>query len=129
MCVCACRYLEEYLDSKRPLSPLSPLSDCPESNKLSTKTKNAEVHHVHTHKNKDKNRDSAVKVTPKDLRLLHPSHFYLPPFGLFLLFLTCTLSLRWRWNVLKCQDRPSHHLSPGVLQDTGGPCQTTKREQ
>ncbi|CAK6959204.1 AF4/FMR2 family member 3 [Scomber scombrus] len=54
-------YLEEYLDSKRPLSPLSPLSDSPESNKLSNKTKNAEVHHIHNHKNKDKNRDSAVK--------------------------------------------------------------------
>ncbi|KAM7380324.1 hypothetical protein PAMP_003631 [Pampus punctatissimus] len=54
-------YLEEYLDSKRPLSPLSPLSDSPESTKLSSKTKNSEVHHVHTHKNRDKNRDSAVK--------------------------------------------------------------------
>ncbi|XP_054643953.1 AF4/FMR2 family member 3 isoform X2 [Dunckerocampus dactyliophorus] len=53
-------YLEEYLDSKRPLSPLSPLSDGPESIGPSSKTKNGNVHHIgHTHKNKDKNSDSA----------------------------------------------------------------------
>ncbi|XP_044221816.1 AF4/FMR2 family member 3 [Thunnus albacares] len=54
-------YLEEYLDSKRPLSPLSPLSVSPESTKPPSKTKNTDVHHVNTHKNKDKNRDSSVK--------------------------------------------------------------------
>ncbi|XP_035531920.1 AF4/FMR2 family member 3 [Morone saxatilis] len=52
-------YLEEYLDSKRPLSPLSPLSDNPESTKPPCKTKTAEQQHVH--KNRDKNRDSAIK--------------------------------------------------------------------
>nr|XP_057937092.1 AF4/FMR2 family member 4 isoform X3 [Doryrhamphus excisus] len=52
-------YLEEYLDSKGPLSPLSPLSDDPDSIGSSSKTKNGDVHHIgHTHKNKDKNRDS-----------------------------------------------------------------------
>nr|XP_061799931.1 AF4/FMR2 family member 3-like [Nerophis lumbriciformis] len=50
-------YLEEYLDNKHPLSPLSPLSDSPESNNLSSKAKNGEVYH----KNRDKNRDSALK--------------------------------------------------------------------
>ncbi|XP_045910776.1 AF4/FMR2 family member 3 [Micropterus dolomieu] len=54
-------YLEEYLDSKRPLSPLSPLSDSPESTKPPAKTKTSEQHHVHVHKNRDKNRDSAIK--------------------------------------------------------------------
>lgn len=58
--VCTCRYLEEYLDSKRPLSPLSPLSDSPESTKPPLKTKTSEQHHVH--KSRDKNRDSAIKV-------------------------------------------------------------------
>lgn len=53
----------------------------------------------------------------------------LQPFELFHLFLTFALSPRWRWNVLKCQDCPNHHPSPGVLQDTGGPCQAMKREQ
>ncbi|XP_074514971.1 uncharacterized protein aff3 isoform X2 [Sebastes fasciatus] len=52
-------YLEEYLDSKRPLSPLSPLSDSPESTKPPLKTKTSEQHHVH--KSRDKNRDSAIK--------------------------------------------------------------------
>ncbi|XP_041807434.1 AF4/FMR2 family member 3 isoform X2 [Chelmon rostratus] len=52
-------YLDEYLDSKRPLSPLSPLSDSPESTKPPSKTKTSEQHHVH--KNKDKKRDSAIK--------------------------------------------------------------------
>ncbi|XP_054471919.1 AF4/FMR2 family member 4 isoform X2 [Anoplopoma fimbria] len=52
-------YLEEYLDSKRPMSPLSPLSDTPQSTKPLLKTKTSEQHHVH--KNRDKNRDSAVK--------------------------------------------------------------------
>ncbi|XP_077435608.1 uncharacterized protein aff3 isoform X3 [Vanacampus margaritifer] len=51
------RYLEEYLDNKRPLSPLSPLSDSPESTKLSSKAKNGEVYR----KNREKNRDSALK--------------------------------------------------------------------
>ncbi|XP_070771372.1 AF4/FMR2 family member 3 [Enoplosus armatus] len=54
-------YLEEYLDSKRPLSPLSPLSDSPESTKPPPKTKTSEQHHVHVHKNRDKNRDPALK--------------------------------------------------------------------
>ncbi|XP_040913784.1 AF4/FMR2 family member 3 isoform X2 [Toxotes jaculatrix] len=53
-------YLEEYLDSKRPLSPLSPLAISPESTKPPSKTKSSEQHHVHSQK-KDKNRDSAVK--------------------------------------------------------------------
>ncbi|XP_067372994.1 AF4/FMR2 family member 3 isoform X1 [Channa argus] len=52
-------YLEEYLDSKRPLSPLSPLSDSPESCKPPSKTKTLEQHQIQTHKNK--NRDSAIK--------------------------------------------------------------------
>ncbi|XP_061649308.1 AF4/FMR2 family member 4 isoform X2 [Phyllopteryx taeniolatus] len=50
-------YLEEYLDSKRPLSPLSPLSDSPEPSNLSSKAKNGEV----DRRTKDKNRDSALK--------------------------------------------------------------------
>ncbi|XP_061548823.1 AF4/FMR2 family member 3 isoform X2 [Phycodurus eques] len=50
-------FLEEYLDSKRPLSPLSPLSDSPEPSNLSSKAKNSEVYR----RNKDKNRDSALK--------------------------------------------------------------------
>nr|XP_020464981.1 AF4/FMR2 family member 3 [Monopterus albus] len=54
-------YLEEYLDSKRPLSPLSPLSDSPATTKPPSKTKTSEQHHIHAHKHKDKNRDSAVK--------------------------------------------------------------------
>ncbi|KAG7502230.1 hypothetical protein JOB18_016212 [Solea senegalensis] len=58
-------YLEEYLDSKRPLSPLSPLSNSPESAKPPPKTKALEQHHIHTHKNRDKNRDSSVKTQPK----------------------------------------------------------------
>lgn len=68
MCLCQCiyvgvylhRYLEEYLDSKRPLSPVSPLSDSPESTKPPSKTKTLDQHHLH--KNRDKNRDSAIKV-------------------------------------------------------------------
>ncbi|XP_071333959.1 AF4/FMR2 family member 4 isoform X2 [Trachinotus anak] len=54
-------YLEEYLDSKRPLSPLSPLAVSPESTKPPAKTKTSEQHNIQTHKNRDKNRDSAVK--------------------------------------------------------------------
>nr|XP_046260698.1 AF4/FMR2 family member 3 [Scatophagus argus] len=54
-------YLAEYLDSKRPLTPLSPLSDNPESIKPLSKTKTSEQPHVHIHKNRDKNRDSAIK--------------------------------------------------------------------
>ncbi|XP_068561111.1 AF4/FMR2 family member 3 [Cebidichthys violaceus] len=54
-------YLEEYLDSKRPLSPLSPLSDSPQSTKPPPKAKTSEQHHAHAHKNRDKNRDSALK--------------------------------------------------------------------
>ncbi|KAK9537874.1 hypothetical protein VZT92_005449 [Zoarces viviparus] len=50
-------YLEEYLDSKRPLSPLSPLSDSPQSTKPPPKAKTSEQHHAHAHKN----RDSALK--------------------------------------------------------------------
>uniref|UniRef100_UPI0037E7E535 AF4/FMR2 family member 3 n=1 Tax=Semicossyphus pulcher TaxID=241346 RepID=UPI0037E7E535 len=52
-------YLEEYLDSKRPLSPVSPLSDSPEPAKPTFKSKTPDQHHVH--KNRDKNRDSAIK--------------------------------------------------------------------
>ncbi|XP_077392066.1 uncharacterized protein aff3 isoform X1 [Festucalex cinctus] len=46
-------YLEEYLDNKRPLSPLSPPSDSPEFTKLSSKAKNGDDYR--------KNRDSAPK--------------------------------------------------------------------
>lgn len=60
--VCTFRYLAEYLDSKRPLSPLSPLSDNPESTQPPSKPKPSEQHHIHTHKNREKNRDSDVKV-------------------------------------------------------------------
>ncbi|TNN42679.1 AF4/FMR2 family member 3 [Liparis tanakae] len=52
-------YLEEYLDSKRPLSPLSPLSDGPQSTKPLPKGKPSEQHHGH--KSRDKNRESALK--------------------------------------------------------------------
>ncbi|XP_033984688.1 AF4/FMR2 family member 3 isoform X1 [Trematomus bernacchii] len=52
-------YLEEYMDNKRPLSPLSPLSDGPETTKPPAKTKTSEQ--LHVHKNRDKNRDSALK--------------------------------------------------------------------
>ncbi|XP_071775324.2 uncharacterized protein aff3 [Centroberyx gerrardi] len=54
-------YLEEYLDNKRPLSPLSPLSDSPEPTKPPIKTQHSEQHYSHTHKDRDKNRDSALK--------------------------------------------------------------------
>ncbi|KAG7220962.1 hypothetical protein INR49_010211 [Caranx melampygus] len=54
-------YLEEYLDSKMPVSPLSPLSHSPEPSKPPVKKKTSEQHHIHTHKNRDKNRVSAVK--------------------------------------------------------------------
>ncbi|XP_026233022.1 AF4/FMR2 family member 2 isoform X2 [Anabas testudineus] len=54
-------YLEEFLGSKRPLSPLSPLSDNQESTQPPSKPKPAEQHHIHTHKNRDKSRDPAVK--------------------------------------------------------------------
>lgn len=47
--------LEEYLlDSKRPLSPLSPLADSPDFTKIGSQSKTSE-------KNKEKNRDAAVK--------------------------------------------------------------------
>ncbi|XP_034550095.1 AF4/FMR2 family member 3 [Notolabrus celidotus] len=52
-------YLEEYMDSKRPLTPLSPLSDSPESAKPPSKTKIPDQHHIS--KNRDKNRDSVIK--------------------------------------------------------------------
>ncbi|KAK5890124.1 hypothetical protein CesoFtcFv8_013685 [Champsocephalus esox] len=52
-------YLEEYMDNKRPLSPLSPLSDSPETTKPPPKTKTSEQ--LQVHKNRDKNRDSALK--------------------------------------------------------------------
>ncbi|KAM4608397.1 uncharacterized protein aff3 [Polymixia lowei] len=54
-------YLEEYLDSKRPMSPLSPLSDSPDPTKSSFKSQHSEQHCLHTHKERDKDRDSAVK--------------------------------------------------------------------
>ncbi|XP_028991492.1 AF4/FMR2 family member 2 isoform X2 [Betta splendens] len=54
-------YIEEYLDSKRPLSPLSPLSDNPDSSKTPSKLKASEQQHVHPHKNRDKSKDPAVK--------------------------------------------------------------------
>ncbi|KAM9802353.1 uncharacterized protein aff3 isoform 1-T1 [Syngnathus typhle] len=49
--------LEEYLDDKQPLSPLSPLSDGPETTRLTSKAKNGELYH----KNKDKSKDSALQ--------------------------------------------------------------------
>ncbi|XP_068602828.1 AF4/FMR2 family member 3 [Brachionichthys hirsutus] len=55
-------YLDEYLDSKRPLSPLSPLSDSPpESIKPPSKSKTSEQHHVQIHKIRHKNKDPAIK--------------------------------------------------------------------
>lgn len=88
--VCTCRFLEEYLDSKRPLSPVSPLSDGPESTKPPSKTKTSEQNHVHVHKNRDKNRDSSIKVIQKSANLDHPksSGFFFN--CLFHLFFTCT---------------------------------------
>lgn len=61
----ACRLLEEYLDSKRPLSPVSPLSDDLEPAKPLAKAVTSEMHLSHVHRNKDKNRDSAIKVEKK----------------------------------------------------------------
>ena len=82
--MCFPRYLEEYLDSKRPLSPVSPLSDSPESTKPPSKTKTMEQHHIH--KNRDKNRDSAIKVRQKKKKILffsdHPTARSI--FGLFI---------------------------------------------
>ncbi|XP_074551105.1 uncharacterized protein aff3 isoform X2 [Halichoeres trimaculatus] len=52
-------YLEEYLDSKRPLSPVSPLSDSPECTKPPSRTKMSGQHHIS--KNRDKTRDAAIK--------------------------------------------------------------------
>ncbi|XP_029386221.1 AF4/FMR2 family member 3 isoform X2 [Echeneis naucrates] len=54
-------YLEEYLDSKRPLSPLSPLAVSPVPTKTPSKTKTSEQHNSITHKNRDNSRESAVK--------------------------------------------------------------------
>lgn len=64
----AFRLLEEYLDSKRPLSPVSPLSDDPEPAKPLAKAKTSALHLAHVQKNKDKNRDSAIKVERKQSR-------------------------------------------------------------
>lgn len=58
----ACRLLEEYLDSKRPLSPVSPLSDDPEPAKPLAKANTSEPHLGHVQKNRDKNRDLTIKV-------------------------------------------------------------------
>lgn len=75
LCVCdctyvgVCRFLEEYLDSKRPLSPVSPLSDSPESTKPLAKTNTSEQHYLHVHKN----RDSSIKVIQKSAYLDHPN--------------------------------------------------------
>ncbi|CAG05789.1 unnamed protein product [Tetraodon nigroviridis] len=41
--------LEEYLDSKRLLSPVSPLSDSPDTNELPSKSKASEHNPLHTH--------------------------------------------------------------------------------
>lgn len=71
-------YLEEYLDSKRPLSPLSPLSDGPQSTKPLPKGKTSEQHHAHVHKSRDKNRDSALK--PKmEVECVKVSRQHQPP--------------------------------------------------
>ncbi|KAM3607916.1 uncharacterized protein V6R79_016161 [Siganus canaliculatus] len=68
-------YLEEYLDSKRPLSPLSPLSDSPESTKPPAKTKK-EQHHSYVHKNREKHRDGAVepKMEVECVKVSRPPH-------------------------------------------------------
>ena len=48
VCACGSRLLEEYLDSKRLLSPVSPLSDSPDTNKPPSKTKTSDnSHHAH----------------------------------------------------------------------------------
>lgn len=125
-----CRYLEEYLDSKRPLSPLSPLSDSPEPTETS-KTKHSEQHYSHNHKSRDKNSDSAVKVLQKNknksFTIATPS---LPRFlVLFNLFLKTSPSPRWRWNAWECQDSLMLRLSPGAPRDTEGPCPAMKRKQ
>lgn len=62
---CTRRLLEEYLDSKRPMSPVSPLSDDLEPTKPASKTKASEQHLGQVQKNKDKNRDSSIKVERK----------------------------------------------------------------
>ncbi|MEQ2271831.1 hypothetical protein XENORESO_009920, partial [Xenotaenia resolanae] len=55
-------YLEEYLDNKRPVSPLSPLPQSPEPTKPASKAKTtAEQQQPRPNKSKDKNRDVAVK--------------------------------------------------------------------
>ncbi|KAK5611306.1 hypothetical protein CRENBAI_018825 [Crenichthys baileyi] len=55
-------YLEEYLDNKRPVSPLSPLPQSPEPTKPASKAKTtAEQQQSRANKSKDKNRDVAVK--------------------------------------------------------------------
>ncbi|XP_075870741.1 uncharacterized protein aff3 [Nelusetta ayraudi] len=66
--------LEEYLDSKRPLSPVSPLSDDPEPAKPLTKANTSELHFGHVQKNKDKNRDSTIKPKTEDecVKVLRP---------------------------------------------------------
>lgn len=90
--VCTCRFLEEYLDSKRPLSPVSPLSDGPESTKPPSKTKTSEQHDVHVHKNRDKNRDSSIKVIQKKCQFRSSQLQCLQLFFncLFHRFFTCT---------------------------------------
>ncbi|XP_061697476.1 AF4/FMR2 family member 3 isoform X2 [Syngnathoides biaculeatus] len=50
-------FLEEYLDNKRPLSPLSPLSDSTETSNLPSKAKNGEA----SYRNNEKNRNPALK--------------------------------------------------------------------
>ncbi|CAL8322718.1 unnamed protein product [Merluccius merluccius] len=51
-------YLEDYLDAKRQLSPLSPLSDSPEPTKASLKA----PYFPHTDKEREKDKDFALKV-------------------------------------------------------------------
>lgn len=67
--VSTCRLLEEYLDSKRPMSPVSPLSDSPESTKPPSKPKTSEQHYAHAHKNKEKIQDASIKVVHKKHRM------------------------------------------------------------
>lgn len=86
--------LEEYLDSKRPLSPVSPLSDDLEPAKPPAKAVISELHLSHVHKSKDKN--LAIKVDRKHtLRGPTLLTFFLL-FDPLCILISC--SPRWRTN-------------------------------
>lgn len=113
--VCTCRFLEEYLDSKRPLSPVSPLSDTPKSTKPLPTTKTPEQNYLHVHKN----RDSSIKV----IECGYWGHPNTNAFFVYIVYFTCF------WPVHSAQDgggmRQSVKTSPTTIRLLG-PCRTPR---